>query len=632
MDEDVVCGEPPAWAETRPALCDTIPWFNSLQGGVYHTGKICRGFLVDQDCGIRSYMDEEVVITRVGGGCHKDADGNLILDKDQSPDSSQVVSVINSMEQGIPVGMVIGDRNTLLKVKVPHRYNVMGFFRITNVWWEDIAGRSGAKLRLEKIDISSKSWWAAKSSSDPLPFHMRNCTKEPKKEQCSSCRKVSPQVYSQGWMCLRSSCNKFWTLKGLAPTKKLEFDTNFLNFRTPPASGAMIHDELIRSFSSFLENYSEEDSYSRSSWKGIVCPSCSKCISRAHWDGWKCADDLASPSKTSDKLCDFEHKIAMRPIPLDSVIGNASRPPAGTVPSVTLVIDNISVYPYEIRKYTMPNEVGSITHLVSNPQSNSRPNGPDDMFGELQLGDFGLRRYPLQQSVVAGTHTAHFASNYGMPYKYVVSVASKAFSEAPGVILRALGRLTWATKKALGPDYLPPNELLALGYFEAMKIGYHDDGETSLGPTIASLSLGGPSEMKIRMKEKWFRGQSKSGKLLAHDPVLTGCEFWAERQALKNEFEAGDLSIDEYDDLRREVLKKSRHREAGACVTLHLRHGDIVVMDGECFQKFYEHKVTPSDKLRFALTARYVKPDELTSEELAKGEFTLTGDQVYNGE
>lgn len=61
-----------------------------------------------------------------------------------------------------------------------------------------------------------------------------------------------------------------------------------------------------------------------------------------------------------------------------------------------------------------------------------------------------------------------------MPYKYVVSVASKAFSEADPVILRALGRLTWATENALGSDYLPPNELLALGYFEAMKIGVRE--------------------------------------------------------------------------------------------------------------------------------------------------------------
>lgn len=61
-----------------------------------------------------------------------------------------------------------------------------------------------------------------------------------------------------------------------------------------------------------------------------------------------------------------------------------------------------------------------------------------------------------------------------MPYKYVVSVDSKGFNDASDEILRALGRLTWATNQAvvsMGDNFLPPNELLLLGYFEDMKIG-----------------------------------------------------------------------------------------------------------------------------------------------------------------
>lgn len=61
-----------------------------------------------------------------------------------------------------------------------------------------------------------------------------------------------------------------------------------------------------------------------------------------------------------------------------------------------------------------------------------------------------------------------------MPYKYVVSVASKGFDEAPAEVMHALGRLTWATKEAVsavGGSVLHPNELLLLGYFEEMAIG-----------------------------------------------------------------------------------------------------------------------------------------------------------------
>lgn len=61
-----------------------------------------------------------------------------------------------------------------------------------------------------------------------------------------------------------------------------------------------------------------------------------------------------------------------------------------------------------------------------------------------------------------------------MPYKYVVSVDSKGFDEAPPEIMNALGRLTWATEQAVsaaGGSVLHPNELLMLGYFEDMAIG-----------------------------------------------------------------------------------------------------------------------------------------------------------------
>lgn len=65
-----------------------------------------------------------------------------------------------------------------------------------------------------------------------------------------------------------------------------------------------------------------------------------------------------------------------------------------------------------------------------------------------------------------------------MPYKYIVAVDSKSFSEAPQVIMDGLANLTWAGRKAVtdgapGAMYQDCNELLALGYFEkqSMSVG-----------------------------------------------------------------------------------------------------------------------------------------------------------------
>ena len=60
----------------------------------------------------------------------------------------------------------------------------------------------------------------------------------------------------------------------------------------------------------------------------------------------------------------------------------------------------------------------------------------------------------------------------GMPYKYVVSVDSKPFSEAPPTIMNIVNRLTWAGKKVVNDGtYQQFNELLCLGYFENQSIG-----------------------------------------------------------------------------------------------------------------------------------------------------------------
>lgn len=64
-----------------------------------------------------------------------------------------------------------------------------------------------------------------------------------------------------------------------------------------------------------------------------------------------------------------------------------------------------------------------------------------------------------------------------MPYKYLVAVNSKSFSEAPPFIMNGVNKLTWAgqhTVRTLNnmPNtekphkYMNCNELLALGYLE----------------------------------------------------------------------------------------------------------------------------------------------------------------------
>lgn len=59
-----------------------------------------------------------------------------------------------------------------------------------------------------------------------------------------------------------------------------------------------------------------------------------------------------------------------------------------------------------------------------------------------------------------------------MPYDYVAAADSAPFSEAPRPIMESLNRLTWAGNVVTkGKEYPPRNELLAVGYMEAQRMG-----------------------------------------------------------------------------------------------------------------------------------------------------------------
>ncbi|KAF3396404.1 hypothetical protein F1880_006750 [Penicillium rolfsii] len=618
-------GEPPIWANTRQQITDALEWYRCMQGGASHKEKKCTGFLLDGDSGDRSFMSDEVFITRIGGDCKKERDGSLLLKNDQSPNGTIITSITASFQERKPVGVVIGSNNTLLNVQIPHRYCVMDWFLITDVWTEKMGKYAGYRIRLEKLDLSTKGWWIEQGSDASLPLDHSN--KPPPSQKCGECGKSSLQIYSRpGWMCLERSCAKFWKFSNDEPTD-FEFHSDFLDYRHPRGADIPNPGPLAEIVDRNIEP--SDGTADREEWRGIVCPECRKSIQRVSWDAWDCAKDY---SRGPEETCCYKVVRKMREISLESVL-NGAKPYLSKQMEGTLepVIDKDSLKPYEVRTYQLP-DIGSITHFVSNASINGRTDGPNAMFSQLQRLDLGLRRYPLESAQVKGTLTCHFAVNYGVPYKYVVSVDSKAFSDAPAEIMTALGRLSWATEQAVtrvGDQYQPPNELLALGYFEKMKIGFHDDGETALGPTIATLSLGSRSRMYIRMKGKYYFGVSHSNTPTPCDPVLSGCVQEEKRQSLKEDFEAGRITKDVYNKRRKAMLYRLDNKQPPKLLTLELKHGDLVVMHGAKLQKYFEHSVEPDKMLRFALTARYIESKDKA--DLLKGEFKLQDHQIYDG-
>lgn len=126
--------------------------------------------------------------------------------------------------------------------------------------------------------------------------------------------------------------------------------------------------------------------------------------------------------------------------------------------------------------------------------------------------------------------------------------------------------------------------------FTLISSQYHDDGEASLGPSVASLSLGCPAKMRWRLKAKYWCGfRDKAHKHYdPNQPVLPGCRKPEERHKL-NEL-ARTASTEELDKAAQVALafEKNESKTPPVILELDLRHGDYMVMHGASMQVYYE--------------------------------------------
>ncbi|MCJ1474052.1 hypothetical protein MMC13_002710 [Lambiella insularis] len=296
--------------------------------------------------------------------------------------------------------------------------------------------------------------------------------------------------------------------------------------------------------------------------------------------------------------------------PFDEVYSGHAVPRDRYLPAVDMR-DPEFVGGYRIHKYDFGGG-NVVTHIHANGPENAAKNGADDLFRNLQKdGSIPLKRHAL--NTASGEMLAsHFAVNYGMPYKYSVAVDSKPFNEAPSAIFSALKHLNQAAKSAVSDEgFKDFNEMLCVGYYEKGKMGYHDDGEKELGPTVASLSLGATAFMSIRLKKRYYTGITTKGNKYDHEaPVLPGCVLEAERKALNAKW--GNVTPAEFDTLQKAFYKqhsRELNRNCPELLNMTLMHGDIMVMHGSDLQKYYEHQVVSPGLTRFALTCRHIDPD-----------------------
>ncbi|TDZ60602.1 hypothetical protein CTRI78_v004833 [Colletotrichum trifolii] len=571
---------PEIWAENRQSLCDALPWYKSHEASLYTIDKVAKGILINKQVSVRDYLSDEVIVTTLGGGREKNKTGERARAKDGSQRPKKYC--LAAMESSSPVGVILGNQYPNLSISLDHAYGVMGYFFITDIWSErdtsTTAGFSIWKIRLEKADQSSPSWWQPRSNL-PSDNGIQNSSHSAPLAWCTSCHKSSKTVFSCGWACLHKDCTSYFDFPATVDIKDLAYSEDFLKERT--ARGNIKLPEIKPSPPIMTKDMLGTEKEMR---VGIVCPECGGCSKRKFWDRWVC----------ENPACNFIWQATPKPFPLSHIHKEEKTACASSKFRTSTVLAGIELATYTVNGYSVdhyllpdpcddsPSILGSVAVFHSTKAENAMKGGADDMWEALQyetISDFCLQRNPVKHAgLPTEVLTRHFLQNWGAPYKFAVPASSKPFKEAPQSILAGLNKAKWAGKiavqqmqaitkgglttsaqcKSVSEKFTDFNELLSLGYMENDKISYHDDGEDTLGPTVATLSLGSPAQMAFCIKPKYTDSSKKT-----------------------------------------DILKFS------------FRHGDIVIMHGTRIHQMYEHRVEPKGKRRFALTCRNIILDTL---------------------
>ncbi|KAF2398106.1 hypothetical protein EJ06DRAFT_481066 [Trichodelitschia bisporula] len=603
--KDQVPLAPRVWADGRQDLCETLSYFRAFQGGTYSTNGVVRAYLVDSSGSARDFIDNTTIIARAGGGFSLKDDGTVGLSKDQDSGRSALKAARNAIKSKTPVVIIVGGLYSDAAVKFPRTYSVLGFFKLTHLWCERSGTHKLWKYRFEVLRSDMQdAWWLSNRDAQSL-----GSLPPPVVQACMVCHVDSPQVNLKMWTCLNPDCKEFWTIGSNAG----RYDPRFVKSYTP--WGALEQENPFSLVPDITKTSDAACTTACHSWeatRGLVCPKCGRCGARVHWTKWVCGG------------CRFVLELPHEGVRADDLFNWSNPLPTGVPTSFDTCASGVQlevfyVHGYRVNKWTLPGVDGFVAHMIASGGVVAEADGANWMFEDIQKdqdSDLERRYNGTGGQIKGGILCNHFTANYGMPYKFLAAATTKSFVDAPRAIAVARTRMNWAAGLLVGDTFQEFNEILALAYMEKNKIGYHDDGETGLGPTIGTISLGHSATMSLRLKTKHYLGQTKS-KIFVDRPPVPGCAKYEERLEAFNTLQTLTRGTKEYSNFLKDTPRKLKLPATGkpeVSISMRLSHGDIMAMHGREIQEFFEHAVEPiaESKIRFALTGREIDQTSLT--------------------
>ncbi|KAF9501944.1 hypothetical protein BDN71DRAFT_1407155 [Pleurotus eryngii] len=564
--------KPPLWAVSRQEVCESFDWFRSYQGGVYHANGFAKGYLLSAFAASRDIFHHggQIIISHGGGKWESQhmtrGQVETHLADDQLAQDKSVRALIANYNSKRPLVLLIDDKYALFPFDLSASgitYAVLGFYFISDYWaeYQKASNERGRVVRykfaFQWCSNQGIPWWLhPNASASPSTHADQGSTilyQYVKQERiCLRCQTHSPSVYTQ-WMCLKPDCSAFWINQhGKSPSEDcLTYNDKFLKLAPEPPCPYRSVDLIPQQPQPHPTDGITTDYVYTRGWR---CPSCNRLACRSKWEQWDCPScGWSLPVQGRTRQASELRGIKMDVGFYDHAITNGSGITQG--PSVSYMSNGGQGH---YQAFELPHQRGRIIIIHG-----CLPFGnvdADHIFEEYQKhassGQLPFRRWPLRAHKLRGTMLTHyFSQNAGAPYQYVGGADNTIPFENVPVVSKARDLIQARLRQALNIQ-IEFNEVLSCAYMCKQKMAFHSDAEKGLGPIVAGLSLGAPALMHFRPCSRFEPDVNKRGTILS----------------------------------------------------LILRHGDILLMDGSEVQQFYEHTVVPAN-FRIAATARLISPE-----------------------
>ncbi|KAN0107182.1 hypothetical protein V8E52_010384 [Russula decolorans] len=565
---------PPIWAQSRQEVCEALDYFRSYQGGVYHNNDIVKGYLLGAHSSSRDLFHHggRLIISHGGGKSEALHSKNRRLEiqgpGDQLEDDRSVRALLNNYRSRRPLVVFVDDNYALFPFDLTangYTYVVLGLFWIAHAWAElqrvdENHSVVRYKFAFQWCEGQGDPWWSLNTANVPAVTRAQNsqvCDDELQpqmtKHFCSRCRSRSPLVYQDTPICLQPSCALFFRevqakSDSSSCAQTLSYSTELL--RLQPANHQPISaDSIIPPLPS------TDTKTSRPFAKGMHCRVCGRLSTRYKWENYECSNchriyDAPRFVFTHKDFWLQENGLKFYQYRVTPDSGIVARNMAFQPRT------NGSALPY-VQTFDLPDNRGSVHLIPGHPTINAEANFLFQEYqGQAASGEIQFRRWPLRAVSRGQLLSNYFSQNTGSPYQYIGgSDRTTPMEDSAKAVRGALELIKQRIATVLGKQ-IPFNEVLSAAYMEKQKMAFHSDSERGLGPIIASLSLGSAAEMHFRLQSKYN--------------VAEG------------------------------------HRKIA--MTIILRHGDVLVMDGAGVQEYYEHAVVPKN-FRIVATARLISPE-----------------------